>query len=54
MSQEGGERVQKVLLVVSLIAVITMAIIDLTYDDRMKPDAEFPMANQHIEWTYAK
>lgn len=44
---------RKVLMIISILAVIAMAVIDLTYDDRIKPDAEYPMVNQHITFGYA-
>ena len=44
---------RKVLMIISILAVIAMAVIDLTYDDRIKPDTEYPIANQHITFGYA-
>ena len=42
----------KKLMILAILAVIAMAIIDLTYHETVKPDAVYPMANQHIEWTH--
>ena len=42
---------KKFALVVSILAVIALAVLNLTYDDTLKPDEVYPMANQHIEWT---
>ena len=44
---------QKIVMVLSILAVIALAVVNLTYDDRIPPDEVFPMANQRIEWTYA-
>ena len=44
---------RKVLMIISILAVIAMAVIDLTYDGRIKPDAEYQMVNQHITFGYA-
>ena len=41
---------KKLLMVVSVLALVAMVILNLTYDDSIKPDAVYPMANQHIEW----
>lgn len=41
---------QKVIMMVSILAVIALAILNLAYHDGPEPDAVFPMANQHIEW----
>ncbi len=42
---------KKLLMVVSVLALVAMVILNLTYDDSIKPDVVYPMANQHIEWT---
>ena len=39
---------KKIVLVVSIIAVIAMAVLNLTYQDGIKPDVEFPIANHGI------
>ena len=41
---------KKALLILSILAVICMAVLNLTWDDSMKPDEVFPMANQKITW----
>ena len=40
-------------MVLSILAVIALAVLNLTYDDAPQPDAVYPMTNQHIEWHYA-
>ena len=42
---------RKIVLAVSIIAVIAMAVLNLTYSNELKPDVVYPIANQHIEWT---
>ena len=44
---------RRFLLILSVVAVIALAVLDLVYDDRIPPDVVCPMANRHIEWTYA-
>lgn len=44
---------KKVLLAVSIVALVAVAVLNLTYDDAPKPDAVYQMANQRIEWNYA-
>ena len=44
---------RKALLVVSILAVVALGILNLTYRFGPEPDVVIPMANQHIEWTYA-
>lgn len=41
------------LMIFAILVVIAMAIVDLTYDDRIKPDRVYDMANRHIVWHYA-
>ena len=41
---------RKALLVVSILAVIALSVLNLTYQDGIEPDEVFPMANQHITW----
>ena len=42
---------KKVIAVWAIVAVL--AVLNLTYQPGPEPDAVYPMANQHIEWTYA-
>lgn len=44
---------QKVIMWLAVLAVVTLAMLNLAYDDRIPPDVVCPMANQHIEWHYA-
>ena len=44
---------RKVLTVISLLAVIGLAVLNLTYQPGPDPDLILPMANQHIDWHYA-
>ena len=37
-------------MILSILAAVAMAVLNLTYDDSMKPDEVFPMANQRITW----
>lgn len=41
---------KKALLILSILAAVAMSVLNLTYDDRIKPDEIFPMANQRITW----
>mgnify|MGYP003291095921 CR=1 FL=1 len=45
---------KKVLLIVSVLAAVAMAVLDLSYDDGIRPDEVYQMANQHIVWEYAE
>ena len=40
-------------MVFAIIVVLALGVLNLTYDSELKPDAVFPMANQHVEWFYA-
>ena len=40
-------------MVISILAVVALAVLNLTYRPATKPDVIYPMANQHIEWYYA-
>lgn len=40
-------------LIIAVLAVAALAVLNLTYQDSIKPDAVFQMANQHITWHYA-
>ena len=42
--------VKRFLMILSIIAVVALSVLNLTYDDSMKPDEVFPMANQKITW----
>ena len=44
---------KKALLVVSILAVVVLGILNLTYHFGPEPDIVIPMANRNIEWTYA-
>ena len=44
----------KVLLVVSIIAVLALAILNMAYNPWPEPDAVYPMANHNITWYYAE
>ena len=35
---------------VTIIAVLTLAVLNLTYQDGIEPDVVYPFANQHITW----
>ena len=37
-------------LILSVLAVIALAVLNLTYQDGPKPDRTFPFANQKIVW----
>ena len=41
---------KKALLILSILAVVAMAVLNLTYDDRLKPDEVYPFTNQRITW----
>ena len=42
---------RKIALVVSILAVVALAVLNLTYRNELEPDVVYEMANQHIEWT---
>ena len=44
----------KVVMWISILAAVMLAILDLTYDSRIEPDAVYPMANQRITWNTGK
>ena len=50
MKLKGGEYMQKVIMWLSIIAVIALAVLNLTYRDGIEPDSVHPFANQHITW----
>lgn len=41
---------KKLIMWISILAVVTLAVLNLTYKNELKPDVVYPMANQHIEW----
>lgn len=43
---------QKMIMWVSILAVIALAVLNLTYAEP-EADAVYPMVNRNIEWTYA-
>ena len=44
---------KKILLIVSILAVIALAVLNLTYHFGPEPDVVIPMANRNITWYYA-
>ena len=44
---------QKAMMILAILAVIALAVLNLTYKDGPEPDIECPMANRNIQWTYA-
>ena len=44
----------KKLTVFAILAVIALAILNLTYQDGIEPDAVYPMADQRIAWNQGK
>ena len=44
---------RKIALISSILAVVFLIVLNLTYNFDAEPDAVFPMANQRIEWYYA-
>lgn len=40
-------------MILTMLAVIALAVLNLAYDDRIPPDDVYPMANRNIEWHYA-
>ena len=43
---------QKVIMWISIIAVIALAVLNLTYKDSPEPDEVYAIENQHIVWQY--
>ena len=37
-------------LILSVLAVIALAVLNLTYQDGLTPDEVYPIANQRITW----
>ena len=48
------DKEMKKLMILAMIAAAVMAVIDLTYENKVQPDSVYPMANQNIRWEYAK
>ena len=44
---------KRVVMWVSVVAVLAFGVLNLTYDFSPKPDVIYQMCNQHIEWHYA-
>ena len=44
---------KRVALVLSIIAAVAMAVLNLTYNFGTEPDAVYTIANQHVKWQYA-
>ena len=43
----------KKLMWLAILAVIAMVVLNLTYDDRIKPDEVYEFSNRNIKWYYA-
>lgn len=48
--KKGGMNVKRFLMILSILAVVGMAVLNLTYDDTIKPDEVYPFTNQKISW----
>ena len=48
--KKGGVSMKKALLILSILAVVAMAVLNLTFDDGLKPDEVYPFTNQRITW----
>lgn len=44
---------RKFIMWLSIVAVIALAVLNMTYQFGPEPDVVYPMANQRIEWHYA-
>ena len=44
----------KLIMWISILAVIALAVLNLTYTNEIDPDVVYPMANQHITWNTGK
>ena len=54
ISGRKRERLKTLTAIFCLLAVIIAGTVGLILETQpMKPDVVYPMANQHIEWTYA-
>ena len=45
---------QKMIMIISILAVIALAVLNMAYDDRIQPDGVYPIANQRITWNTGK
>ena len=45
---------RKAIMWISILAVISLAVLNLTYQPWPEPDEVYPMTNQRIEWNYAE
>jgi hypothetical protein len=50
---KGGKTMQKILMVITVCAVVALAVLNLTYHFGPEPDVICEMANRNIEWHYA-
>lgn len=41
---------KKLITIASIIAVVALAVLNLTYRFEREPDAVYPIANQYITW----
>ena len=41
---------RKILMIATIIAVVALTVLNLTYQDGIEPDVVYPFANQHITW----
>lgn len=41
------------LMIVAILVVVALTALNLFYEDGIKPDAVYPMANRNIHWFYA-
>lgn len=48
-----GELMSKIIMWVSIVAVIALGILNLTFSFGVEPDEVYTMANQRITWRYA-
>lgn len=44
----------KKLMILAILAVVALAILDITYQPKTEPDVVCPIANQHIEISYTQ
>lgn len=44
---------KKFMMILSVLAVIALAVLNLVYPFGPEPDAVYPMANRNITWYYA-
>ena len=44
----------KKLMILAILLVMAVAALDLFYREEVKPDTEYPMVNQHVEYCYGK